>query len=249
MAASATHQPDGWLTGKHAIEAAITSGARGTLYVSDPRAASAVIARDRGLDVARVSPTRLRALAGPAARGVALRLDGAQSVGCPVGLRAWLATERTGPIVALDHITDPHNVGAIFRSCLLLGVRLVVMPARRQAVLSPVVQQASAGAAAAVPYALVTNLRTALSSLRSAGFWIYAADADGTAIDRVDFDARAVLVLGAEGKGLSRSAAHSADVTVSIPMAANTVGVESYNVSVCAALLLYEYRKRHGFPA
>ena len=236
------------MTGKHAIEAAIASGARGTLYVSDPRSALEAIARDRGLDVARVSPARLRTLAGSAARGVALRLDGAQSVGCPVALRAWLAAERTGPVVALDHITDPHNVGAILRSCLLLGVRLVVMPARRQAVASPIIQQASAGAATAVPYALVTNLRAALSSLRSAGFWIYAADANGTAIDRVDFDVRAVLVLGAEGKGLSRSTASIADVAVSIPMAANTFGVESYNVSVSTALLLYEYRRRHGFP-
>ena len=237
------------MTGKHAIEAAIASGARGTLYVSGPRSALESVARDRGLSVEHVLPARLRALAGNAARSVAFQLDDAQSVGRPVGLRNWLAAEQTGPVVVLDHITDPHNVGAILRSCLLLGVRLVVMPARRQAVASPIIQQASAGAAAAVPYALVTNLSAALSLLRSAGFWIYAADANGTTIDRVDLDARAALVLGAEGKGVSRLSAKNADVLVSIPMATNTVGVESYNVSVSTALLLYEYRRRYGFPA
>lgn len=243
----ANSQHTGWLTGKHAIEAAIASGARGTLFVSDQQSALARQARDRGLRVEYVPTVRLRALAGGAARGAALQLDETRSVGRPVVLQDWLATEQTGPVVVLDHITDPYNVGAIFRSCLLLGVRLVVVPSRRQALTSPVIHQASAGASAAVPYSLVTNLNAALSLLRDAGFWIYAADADGVGVETVEIDPRSVFVLGAEGKGLSPLLAKNADVLVAIPMAPNQIGVDSYNVSVSTALLLYEYRRRHSF--
>ena len=148
-----------------------------------------------------------------------------------------------GLVVLLDGVTDPQNYGAILRSADQFGVDLVLIPARRSASDTPAVSAASAGAVAWVPHAVVTNLTRALGQLKEKGFWIYGADMDGTPAPQAKLTGRVALVLGSEGKGLSRLVRDTCDVVVSIPTRGR---LDSLNVSVSAGILLYETRRQQG---
>lgn len=244
-----------WLTSRHAIRAAIRRGSSGSvLYLTEEgsrRDDLAKVARAAGLDVRIVPPKWLRRNAGGSARGAALDLvsRGAGEERTVV-LREWLDRTRpgsTGPVLALDHITDPHNVGAILRSAHLFGVALVIIPARRSVYSGEGVARSSAGASSSVPVALVSNLAGALRECRDAGWWIYAADRGGTPLPEVRFHEASLLVLGAEGKGVAPSVARSADSIVTIPDAAPAGStVDSFNVSVAAGIILYEWFRSSG---
>ena len=109
-------------------------------------------------------------------------------------------------VLVLDSVTDPHNVGAIIRSCDQFGTSLVILPQARSAndiVHSEVIARSSAGAAAWVPVSVVPNAVRAVQRLKDAGFWVYGADAGGEALGSVDFARRTVIVMGSEGKGIS----------------------------------------------
>jgi 23S rRNA (guanosine2251-2'-O)-methyltransferase len=109
------------------------------------------------------------------------------------------------------------------------------------------VQRTSAGASRFVTTAYVPNLRAAIESCRSAGWWLYGADEGGTSLHNVEFAAKSVLVLGAEGKGLSALARKTCDEIVTIPgEAPPQSGVDSFNVSVAAGVLMYEYRRQRS---
>jgi 23S rRNA (guanosine2251-2'-O)-methyltransferase len=143
----------------------------------------------------------------------------------------------------MDHIEDPQNYGAILRSADAFGADLVVTAKNRAAPLSEAAARASAGASAHVKVAAVTNLPRALGQLAEAGFWIYAADMDGSPLPSAKLPERFAIVLGSEGSGVSRLVAECCDGSLAIPMGGH---VDSLNVSVSAAIFLYEYR-RH-FP-
>lgn len=161
-----------------------------------------------------------------------------------VSLEDFLKAEKEKSLVLiLDHIEDPQNFGAILRSADAFGVDLVIAPLRRASPMSETVAKASAGATAWMPVCFVQNLADAVRKLKSAGFWIYAADMDGKPIGKVEFAAKTCLVLGNEGDGVSRLLAENADEIVSIPMRGH---VDSLNVSVASALCMYEYARR--FP-
>ncbi len=238
-----------WITGKHAIRAAIDRRAAGTLYVvhGEYRNNTLVEQASRvGVAVRQVSASWLRSHAGGSARGIAFSLSETSS--SPLRTLESVLDETsndppTGPILALDHITDPHNLGAILRSAWWFSAILVLLPSRRSAPITEVVHRSSAGAASLVPTAPITNLRNSLEQCRKAGWWIYAADAGGRSIIDIDFDARSVIVLGAEGKGLSDIVARTADERISIPTYTTGSSVDSLNVSVSAGVLLYEYRR------
>lgn len=240
-----------WITGRHAIIAAIERNARGTLYVvqQDRRATDLQsVAAKAGIPVRAVSAKRLKSLAGGGARGFALELEETQKTSTVRTLDRFLSETRdvpTGPIVALDHVTDPHNLGAILRSAWWFGAALVLLPTRRSAPITDVVHRSSAGAASLVPIAPVSNLRNALESCKEAGWWIYAADADGTELPGSEIERRAVLVFGAEGRGVSPIIAGTVDTVLSIPPGGDTQSVDSLNVSVSAGVLLYDYRRRY----
>jgi 23S rRNA (guanosine2251-2'-O)-methyltransferase len=130
----------GWITGRHAIQAAISRSGAGTLYLrrKDPRLEDlATAASVQGVTVRYVSAEKLKRLAGPGTRGYALEInETSDKAGGSVELARWLDQNRTrppSPIVALDHITDPHNLGAILRSVHWFGAPLVIIPARRSA--------------------------------------------------------------------------------------------------------------------
>lgn len=179
-------------------------------------------------------------------RGLLLRVTGEESE--PenlVDFSQWIAVNREKSLVLiLDSITDPHNVGAILRSCDQFGVDLVVMPERRSLrdpLENEVVARTSAGASAWVPVTVVPNLVRVVEQLKDAGFWVYGADAGGAAANQMRFPEKMALIMGSEGAGISRLLEEHCDVVVSIP----TCGcLDSLNVSVATGVLLYEVRRQ-----
>jgi 23S rRNA (guanosine2251-2'-O)-methyltransferase len=159
-----------------------------------------------------------------------------------------LVAVSSGPalLVALDGVEDPRNLGAILRSAYLLGAGGVIIPEHRAAQVTAVVAKASAGASELVPIAQVGNLVRALEQLREHGLWRVAVHATEQAqpIDRIDGKLPLVLVLGAEGHGVRPLVAKNCDFHAIIPMAGDAVG--SFNVSVAAALALYEIRRQRA---
>jgi len=147
------------------------------------------------------------------------------------------------PIVILDHIEDPRNVGAILRTCGALWAAGVVLAERRAAGVTPAVVKAAAGALEYVPILTVPNITAAISKLRSAGLWIYAFDADGEAVmGSFEFAVPCAFVAGGEAVGVSKRAREACDAVVAIPLAPE---VPSLNASVAAAIGLYEFRRQH----
>jgi len=148
-------------------------------------------------------------------------------------------------LVCLDQVTDPRNLGAVVRSAEGAGATGIVLPAHRSARVTPVVARASAGAVEHLPVAVVPNLARFLAAMKSPELWIYAADSTAaTPMWEADLTGGLVLVFGAEGKGLRPLVRRTCDGAVSIPLVGQ---VESLNVSVAAAVLLYEARRqRHG---
>ena len=150
------------------------------------------------------------------------------------------------PMIALcDEISDPHNLGAIIRTCEAAGAHGVIIPKRRSAGVTATVAKASSGAVYSMAIARVTNLNSAIAELKKAGLWVYGASADGNSLLwETDLRGPAVIVVGSEGSGISRLVRENCDYVVNIPMRGK---LSSLNVSVSAALLLYEaVRQRMG---
>jgi 23S rRNA (guanosine2251-2'-O)-methyltransferase len=149
-------------------------------------------------------------------------------------------------IVALDGVEDPRNLGAILRSAYLLGATGVIIPEHRAAQVTAGAAKASAGASELLPIAQVGTLVRALDELRELGVWRVAVHATETSqpIAAIDGTLPLVLVLGAEGFGVRPLVAKNCDFHALIPMA--RTGVGSFNVSVAAALALYEMRRQRG---
>lgn len=146
-------------------------------------------------------------------------------------------------IVVLDHVTDPHNLGAIVRSAECAGASAIVLPERRAAGVNATVRKAAAGAVAHLPIARVANIAQALRKLREAGVWIVGASAGAEAVayTRADLSLDTALVIGAEGNGLSPVAEKACDVVATIPLHGK---VASLNASVAAGILLFEARRQ-----
>jgi 23S rRNA (guanosine2251-2'-O)-methyltransferase len=148
-------------------------------------------------------------------------------------------------IVAVDGITDPHNLGAIIRTAEAMGSQGLVIPQRRASGITSTVVKVAAGALETFPVARVVNLARALEELKKAGFWIYGTAASASqAVDSVQFTGPIVLVIGSEGEGLSLLTQHQCDVLLSIPLQGN---IPSLNASVAAGMVLYEiFRQRRS---
>jgi 23S rRNA (guanosine2251-2'-O)-methyltransferase len=145
-------------------------------------------------------------------------------------------------LIALDNISDPRNLGAIIRSVAAFGGHGVLIPQRRSASVTAVAWRTSAGAAARIPVARATNLNRTLKDWANAGLQVVGLDADGdTAVDELDGMGPVVVVVGSEGKGLSRLVRENCDAVVSIPMAGPT---ESLNAAVAAGVVLAEIARQ-----
>lgn len=140
-------------------------------------------------------------------------------------------------IIIADEIEDPHNLGAILRTAEAAGADGVIIPKRRSASLTAAVYKTSAGAASVVKVARVPNLTACMKELKAQGVWIYGAEMDGERFDRVDMKGAAALVIGSEGRGLSRLVREECDFLVTLPMSGQ---INSLNASVAAGILMYE---------
>jgi 23S rRNA (guanosine2251-2'-O)-methyltransferase len=182
----------------------------------------------------------------PDNRGIALTVEDIIKGGVDINLEEFLAAlgdKKNALVVILDEITDPHNYGAILRSCDQFGVDLVISRNRRNAKHAEVISKTSAGAISWVPQAETANLVRAAEDLKEAGFWIYAADMGGSAVYKTDLRGRVALALGGEGTGVSRLLRERCDGVVGIPSKGK---IDSLNVSVAAGVLLYEVQRQRS---
>jgi 23S rRNA (guanosine2251-2'-O)-methyltransferase len=198
------------------------------------------LAADAGLSVLEVPRADLDRLAGGALhQGVALQVPPYEYADAEDVLASAQGSGAPPLIVALDGVTDPRNLGAVIRSATAFGVHGLLIPQRRSAGMTAVAWRSSAGTAAHLPVARVTNLVRTLKNLAAAGLMIVGLDAAGAmSIDTFSLaTGPLVLVIGSEGRGLSRLVRETCDTVVSIPM----VGpVESLNASVAAGVALAE---------
>jgi 23S rRNA (guanosine2251-2'-O)-methyltransferase len=147
-------------------------------------------------------------------------------------------------IIILDKITDPQNLGAIIRTANCCGAHAVVIPKRNAAGVTPTVVKASAGAVEFMPVVQVTNLARTLEKMKGMGLWIAGADLDGELMYKADLKGSLGLVIGSEGKGISRLVKERCDFTVRIPMKGE---ISSLNASVAAGVLMYEILRQREF--
>lgn len=219
------------------------------LYVAlgteaDERVTESVqIAADRGISILEVPRTDLDRMSSNALhQGLALQVP-PYAYAHPDDLLAAAKADAAPPLlVALDNISDPRNLGAIVRSAAAFGGHGVVIPQRRSASVTAVAWRTSAGAAARLRVARATNLNRTLKSWADAGLMVVGLDAGGdTALDELDATGPIVVVVGSEGKGLSRLVRENCDAVVSIPMAGPT---ESLNASVAAGVVLAEIARQ-----
>jgi 23S rRNA (guanosine2251-2'-O)-methyltransferase len=238
------------LVGRNPVLEALRTHVPGTaLYVAhgieiDDRISEIVrIAGDRGVPLLEVGRSELdRMTGGVLHQGVALQVP-------PFAYEPFedllaVAAESPAPLlVALDGVTDPRNLGAVVRSAAAFGANGVFLPERRASGVTATAWRTSAGAAARLPIAQVTNLTRALKQCQESGFTVVGLDADG-ATPLYGLEAAIgplVIVVGSEGRGLSRLVGATCDLRVSIPM---TSTVESLNASVAAAVTLAEVARR-----
>ena len=212
---------------------------------SDDRLNESVrLAADAGIAILETPRTDLdRLTAGALHQGVALTVPPYEYVQPDDLLEAAAGSGVPALIVALDGVTDPRNLGAVVRSAAAFGAHGVLVPTRRSAGVTGVAWRASAGTAARIPIARATNLTRALRDCAAAGLMVVGLDADGdtTTDDLTVATGPLVLVVGAEGRGLSRLVRQTCDVVASIPMAGP---VESLNASVAAGIGLAEIARR-----
>ena len=141
-------------------------------------------------------------------------------------------------IVILDHLEDPHNFGAIIRTCEAAGVDAIIIPKKRSVEINSTVMKVSAGALNNIKIVEVNNLVNAMEKLQDNGFWIYGTDMENSEVyTDVKYDEKTALVIGAEGNGIGRLVREKCDFVVNIPM---TGKINSLNASVAAAIVIYE---------
>ena len=150
-------------------------------------------------------------------------------------------------IIIADGLEDGHNLGAVIRTAECCGAHGVIIPKRRSVGLNYVVAKTSVGAVEYVPVVRVANIPAVLDELKDRGVWIFGADMDGTPVWQEDFTGSIGLVVGAEGKGVSRLVKEKCDFVISLPMRGK---IESLNASVAASVMMYEAaRQRFGIKA
>lgn len=140
-------------------------------------------------------------------------------------------------IVILDHLEDPHNFGAIIRTCEAAGINSIVIPKDRSVKVNATVMKTSAGTLENVNISVVSNLVNVIKKLKKNGFWIIGTDMEGTDYKNIDYTGKIALVIGNEGKGISKLVEENCDFIAKIPMYGT---VNSLNASVAAALVIYE---------
>lgn len=181
---------------------------------------------------------------GSAHQGVVLSVDALPNL----NLKDILYSQNSniGPIVVLDQVTDPQNVGTIMRSALSFGAKAIVMQSRHSPDITGALAKAASGALESLPMIYVSNLSRAIDELKNAGFWVIGLDTKGdTELEQAFTNAPTVIVLGSEGRGLRRLTSERCDIIAQIKMANSdrSQNVTSINVSNAAAIALYKAQK------
>ena len=233
-----------WIYGRNVVELALASGARRRAHraaVTAPALAKLRGVLPRSLRVDTVDTRTLDELTGSREhQGVALQMDPYPYVQADELLGAGL-------VVVLDEVSDPRNLGAVGRSALAAGAAGLVVPRHRSAAVTPAAVKASAGTLEHLRVAQVTNVVAWLRDAKRAQGWVYGAAGEaGLSYLDLDLTGPVVLVFGAEGKGLRPLVARTCDQLAAIPVEAP---VESLNVSVAAALFLFEARRQRAAAA
>ena len=143
-------------------------------------------------------------------------------------------------IVMLDHLEDPHNFGAIIRTSEALGVDAIIIPTDRSVKVNSTVVKTSVGAIEYIPIIRVVNLNDTIRKLKDDGYWIIATDMDGEDYSKIDYNMPVCIVIGNEGKGISRMVSENSDIIASIPMKGK---INSLNASVSCAIVLSHIMK------
>lgn len=240
--------------GRNAVVELIKSGRQiDALYVSSSDSSAGVrrivyLAKESGAVIKRVSAEKLAELAGGVNhQGVVCTAAAAEYSTVKDILNAASSRSEQPFIIIADEIEDPHNLGAIIRTAEAAGAHGVIIPKRRSASLTAAVYKTSAGALSHMPVARVSNLSQAIDELKKNGVWIYAADMDGEDWCGADYTSGTALVIGSEGRGVSRLIKEKCDFTVSLKMCGK---VNSLNASVAGGIIMYEIcRQRNNIKA
>ena len=234
---------ENFLYGRHPVSEAVKSGTSIDRLVLRLGAGGSIIgeiisaAKERGIRIDRLPPEVFdKKFPMKANGGVVVYLAAVKTIEFSELLKTALNSEGSSLLVMLDGIEDPHNVGAIARSVEGAGGSGIIIPRRRSAPLSMTAVKSSAGALLHLPICRTTNLSVAIKDLKDAGFWIYGADMSGRNYLEVEFNEPVVLVIGAEGKGISKLVKKHCDELISIPLKGK---IDSLNASVSAGVLLF----------
>ncbi|HZF59131.1 MAG TPA: 23S rRNA (guanosine(2251)-2'-O)-methyltransferase RlmB [Rubrobacter sp.] len=227
--------------GVRPVVEALKSRRRRVLEVLDAVGDRSVKDAAGGVPVKKVSRARVEKLArGGVHQGVAARVEP-----YPYSGLEEIVSVPEPLVLVLDGVTDPRNLGAVLRAADGAGASGVVIPKDRAVGVTAAAVKASAGASEHARVARETNLRRAIDRMKEANIWVYAAEVGGTPQTELELSGPVALVLGSEGRGVRRLVREGCDGAVSVPMLG---AVDSLNVSVAAAVLLYEVRRQRGWP-
>lgn len=200
-----------------------------------------VKARDKKIPIKEVDRTKLDYISGGAAHQGIIAFAAVKEYSTVEEIFEYAQSRGEAPfIIVLDEVEDPHNLGAIIRTAECAGAHGVIVPKRRSASLSYTVGKASAGAVEYMRVARVTNIAKLIDELKEKGVWVFGADMNGTDYTECDFSGACAIVIGNEGKGISRLVREKCDVIVSLPMKGK---INSLNASVAAGILIYNALK------
>lgn len=227
--------------GKNAVSEALSSDKEiDTIFIQRGASVGNIIAtaKKRGVVVKDVSEEKLSSITGTQKHGgVAAELCACTYAELEDILNVSREKGSKPFIIIADEIADPHNLGAIIRTAEAAGADGVIIPKRRSASLNATVFKTSAGAAAWIKVARVSNLVDAIKTLKKHNIWVWGMEADGSPYDKTDFKGGTAIVVGSEGFGLGRLVRESCDGVLSLPMNGR---VNSLNASVSAGILMYE---------
>ena len=240
-----------YIYGKHALLEALQNAPhviRKAFLASDLRDTELrTLLTKHGIPTATLAQGRGKELVGrdTAHQGVIATMDPSALL---LSLDEFLATFSSSgsakiAVAVLAEVQDPHNVGAIIRSAAAFGLSAVLIPEHRQSPVTGAVVKASAGMVFRIPLVSIGNVNAALKVLKEKGFWVYGLAMDGKMrLGAETFDAPAAFVVGNEGAGIREKTLTACDVTLKVPMHART---ESLNASVSAAIVFYEWSRKH----
>lgn len=235
--------------GRHAVVEALQTPDRvNRVFIQEGtsgRDAAKVIelAREKGIQVQTVPKTKIEDLVGNAVhQGLVASIAAYEYADLEDVFKKAEEKGEDPFIVILDGVEDPHNLGSILRTADATGVHGIIIPKRRSASLTATVAKASTGAIEYVPVVRVTNLTQTIEQLKARGIWVFGTDMNGTDYRKWNTSGPLAIVMGNEGKGVSRIVKESVDEMVTIPMVGH---VQSLNASVASALMMYEvFRNR-----